>query len=500
MTRKTAIVIGSGMGGLTSAVLLGMAGYDVTVHEQHFRPGGLLHRFFREGASYDTGFHYCGGIQGDDILGACLRHLGVFDEITFQELNPDGFDKLVFPGFEFDVPVGWARYRDALVDAFPHEQVGIDALFADMDAAIDEYGLYRFKVEVDVTAFLKWEGLPLLDAIKRHIRDPKLIAVLCGQGVLYGVSPDKAPFGLHSVILHHFVRGAHRIDGGGDRLAKVMVRRIKDLGGTVKLKSRVDQVLVEDRKAVGVRLESGEEQRADFVVSNMHPRVLLDHLPDKAVRKAYRSRVLDQRVGIAHVGVYVQLSDRATCIGNGNVYRHMSLDPVESFDPVRDRCPFYFATAPNESNHQLGKRRHDVVLMLASLPWEDVQPWAGTTVKDRPQAYNDMKQRTQDVCVDALLSDYPELRDKIVRIESSTGLSTQHYTTSPDGAMYGHYHSVAQMGKYRPSQVIRIRNFLQVGQGVFTPGVLGATLSAYYGCGLYLGMDRLLDELKAQRT
>ncbi|MCP4809582.1 MAG: NAD(P)/FAD-dependent oxidoreductase [Proteobacteria bacterium] len=499
MTKKTAIVIGSGMGGLTSAVLLGMAGYEVTVHEQHFRPGGLLHRFYREGAAYDTGFHYCGGIGHDDILGACLRHLGVFDEIAFQPLDEDRFDRLVFPDFEFQVPVGWARYRQALVDAFPHEQAGIDALLADMMLAIDEYGLYRFKVDVNVPAFLRWEGTALLDLIKTHVRDPKLIAVLCGQGVLYGVSPDKAPFGLHSVILHHFVRGAYRIDGGGDRLAKVMVQRIKSLGGTVKLKSRVSQVVVEDRKAVGVLLDSGEEQRADFVVSNMHPRVLLDHLPPGAVRKAYRSRVLDQRVGIAHIGVYVQLDGRADCIGNSNIYRHMSLDPVQSFDPVDDHCPFYFATAPNEAHVGVGKRRHDIVLMLATLPWERVSEWDGSPVKNRPEAYEAVKQRTQDLCVDQLMRDFPSLRGKVTRLESSTGLSTRHYTESPQGAMYGHYHSVAQMGRYRPSQVIRIRNFLQVGQGVFTPGVLGATLSAYYGCGLYLGQDRLLAELKASR-
>ena len=483
------------MGGLSTAVLLGMNGYDVTVHEQHFRPGGLLHRFYRQGAPYDTGFHYCGGVTPQDILGACLRHLGVYDDLSFQPLDPDGFDKLVFNDFEFDVPVGWDRYRQALVDAFPHEQAGIDSLLAEMLAAIDEYGLYVFKVDVNVPAFLRFEGTALLDAIRRHVRDPALIAVLCGQGVLYGVQPDLAPFGLHSVIIHHFVRGAHRIDGGGDRLAKVMVKRVKELGGTVKLKSRVEEILVEDRTAVGVRLASGEEQRADFVVSNMHPRVLLDHLPEKAVRKAYKSRVRGQRVGIAHIGVYLHLDGPAERIGNANIYRHMSLDPVASFDPVDDRCPFYFATAPNEGGQR--KNGHDVVLMLASLPWDRVKPWLGTTVKERPQAYQDVKTKAQDLCVEALLADYPELRERIVRVESSTGLSTQHYTTSPDGAMYGHYHSVDQMGKYRPSQVIRVKNFLQVGQGVFTPGVLGATLSAYYGCGLYLGMDRLLAELKA---
>ena len=499
MAPKHAIVVGSGMGGLTSAVLLAMHGWTVEVHEQHFRPGGLLHRFFREGAPYDTGFHYCGGVEHQDILGRCFKHLGVLDEIDFQPLDPDGFDRIWVEDFEFRVPVGWDRYRDRLVAAFPHERAGIDALFRDMLAAIDEYGLYVFKTEVNVTEFLRWEGTALTDCIHRHIRDPMLVAVLCGQGVLYGVRPGQAPFGLHSVIMHHFVRGAHRVKGGGDRLAKVMVKRIKELGGTLRLRSRVEEILVEDRVAKGVRLASGEERRGDLVVSNMHPRVLLDHLPPGAVRKAYRSRVLDQRVGIAHLGVYCQVDGPSPSIGNANVYRHYSVDPERSHDPMRPdaRPPFYFATAPNAALDVDARKKHDVVLMLLAPDWDDVVRWKGTKTRERGPEYEAFKKAVQDRAVEALLSDFPELQGRLQRVESSTGLTTQHYTETPRGAMYGHYHSVDQMGKYRPSQVIRIRNFFQVGQGVFTPGVLGATLSGYYGCGFWLGLDQLLAELEA---
>jgi all-trans-retinol 13,14-reductase len=496
-TRKSAIVIGAGMGGLTSAVLLASHGYDVTVHEQHFRPGGLLHRFFREGSAYDTGFHYCGGVEHQDILGRCLRHLGVFDGIEFQDLDPDGFDRLVYPGFEFRVPVGLDNYRQRLKETFPHEADGIDLFIGDMLSAIQEYGLYVYRTDVNVVEFLRWEGLSLEQAIDRRLKDPAIKAVLTGQCVLYGVPAHDAPFGLHSVIMHHFLRGAHRVVGGGDRLAKVMVQRIKQLGGSVHLRSEVTQLLVEDRVAVGVRLASGEEQRADLVISNLNPRVMLDLLPPNAVRKAYRSRVLGQKPGLAHLGAYLQLDGPVPEIGNSNIYRHAALEPARSFDPITsEHCPFYFATAPGEG-YGLSRRGHNVVLMLTSLPWDQVQPWVGTTTGQRPEAYQVFKQALLERQVEALCADFPAIRERIVRIEGSTGLTTSHYTRSPRGAMYGHYHSVDQMGKYRPSQVLRIRNFVQVGQGVFTPGVLGATLSAYYGCGFHLGLDRLLDELNA---
>jgi phytoene dehydrogenase-like protein len=278
-----------------------------------------------------------------------------------------------------------------------------------------------------------------------------------------------------------------------------MVNRIAELGGTVRLRSRVREIIVEDKVAKGVLLDSGEVQRADLVISNMHPRVLLDHLPQGSVRRAYRNRVLGQRVGIAHLGVYMQIDGTAETIGNANIYRHFSLDPERSHDAmtVDGPLPFYFATAPNEAYEAEERRRHDVVLMLLALTWKDVARWHGTRTGQRGADYDAFKAALQQRAVDALLGDHPSLAGRVLRVESSTGLTTQHYTATPEGAMYGHYHSVDQMGKYRPSQVIRVRNLVQVGQGVFTPGVLGATLSAYYGCGFHLGLENLLAELEA---
>ena len=68
------VVIGSGAGGLAAAVLLGQRGWKVTVLEQHYRPGGCLHRFFRGGVPFDTGFHYVGSAAPHQSFGRVLRH------------------------------------------------------------------------------------------------------------------------------------------------------------------------------------------------------------------------------------------------------------------------------------------------------------------------------------------------------------------------------------------------------------------------------------------
>src|SRR5690606_38105910 len=106
--------------------------------------------------------------------------------------------------------------------------------------------------------------------------DPLARGVLAGQNTLYGVPSHEAPFGLHALVLHHFLRGAHRIEGGGDRLAMRLVSRLRAMGGRIRFRAEVTRIAVEDRAVTGVELASGERIEADTVVYNAHPRLLLE--------------------------------------------------------------------------------------------------------------------------------------------------------------------------------------------------------------------------------
>ncbi len=495
----TCAVIGAGMSGLVSAVLMALHGYKVDVYEQHHKPGGLLHRFTRVGVPYETGFHYCGSIRHQDILGRCLAHLGVLDRVDWVPMDPDGFDRIILPDMEFRVPVGVEAYHQRLKETFPAEAAGIDGYMADLLEAVRHYGLYCFEDTIDTEAFIHWEGLSLDAVLERHVSDPRLRAVLAAQSSLYGVHTHEAPFGLHAVIMHHFLSGAYRARGGGDALTGALVERLRELGGELHLKDEVTELLVDaKRRVTGVRLASGERRSAELVFSSLHPRLLFDLIPEEGVvRKAYRSRILDQRLGLAHFGVYAQLDREPHEIGEANIYRMSTNDPACILRDIRPgHVPFYFAAAPPPSTGRDGRPCH-TLLLSAALSWKNVEPWLHTRQGKRPPAYREMKAELERTVLDAVMDDFPSLRDHVLRRESSTALSTWRYTRSPQGAMYGHYHSIDQMGRYRLPQIIRIHNFVQVGQGVFTPGILGTTLSAYYGCGYHLGLARLVQELEA---
>ncbi len=485
------------MGGLTAARLLQKRGYRVTVLEQHYRPGGLLHRFFRKEGAFDTGFHYCGGVGEGQPLGQALRHLGVFDALHFSPLDPDGFDVLRFPDLEFRVPATWEAYTQRMVEQFPHDAEGLCALLGRMRSTVDAYGLYRFQATRDPSLIVEAEAVSLEQVAREHVRDHRARAALSGHAVLYGVPPREAPFGQHALILDHFLSGPNALIGGGDKLGLTLSRAIRAAGGQVRLRTPATAIEVED--GVCHAVWAGEERiEADVVVSNLHPRLTLALLSETATRKAYRTRVSQTRVGFAHFGVYLTVAGRAPSLGRSNFYGHPSWDIDESFREIRpDGSGLYFACAPSE-HHGAPYPDTGRILMMFPMRWEQVAHWAGSAPDARPAAYLELKQALQERAIERLVTDHPDLRGRVLTAESSTPLSTEQFTRSPEGAIYGHYHSVDQMGRYRPASNVRIRNLSLVGQGVFSPGVLGATLSAYYALGSMFGdLPRLLAELRS---
>src|SRR5580692_166265 len=130
-----AIVIGSGMGGLTAAALLSKyASRKVLVLERHYTAGGYTHSFRRPGYSWDVGVHYVGDLQDP---ASPLRT--AFDNLTGGKLEwasmPDVYDRILMDGRTFEFPTGLERLRARLKDDFPSEAAAIDGYLAAVQSA-----------------------------------------------------------------------------------------------------------------------------------------------------------------------------------------------------------------------------------------------------------------------------------------------------------------------------------------------------------------------------
>jgi phytoene desaturase len=299
---QTAIVIGSGIGGLSMALRLQSMGLNTTVVERLDKPGGRAYVRQRDGFTWDMGPtvltvpHFIEELFALEPDDAMLDRPDFPEEVLEAERVREGisggpatsryvdlvpilpFYRIYFDdGTYFDYDGDPESTRRQIEAIEPADLDGYERFHADARAIFErgflELGYTHFG---DVATMLKVvPDLLRLDAVRnlfrftsKYFRSDKLRQVFSFETLLVGGNPLKVP-AIYAMI--HFVEktwGIHFARGGTGALVNGFVRKLQDLGGTLRCHAGVDQILVEDGAAVGVRLENGEELRADVVVSN----------------------------------------------------------------------------------------------------------------------------------------------------------------------------------------------------------------------------------------
>jgi len=301
-TPQTALVIGSGFGGLAMALRLQSLGLQTTVVERLDKPGGRAYVRQRDGFTWDMGptvltvphfIEELFALQPDDAM---LDRPDFSDEVLHAERVREGdsggpatreyvhiqpilpFYRIYFDdGTYFDYDGDPASTRRQIEAIEPADLEGYERFHADAKAIFErgflELGYTHFG---DMWSMLKVApDLLKLDAVRslfsftsRYFRSDKLRQVFSFETLLVGGNPLKVP-AIYAMI--HFVEktwGIHFARGGTGALVNGFVRKLEDLGGELRCNAGVERILVEGGQARGVRLEDGTELHADIVVSN----------------------------------------------------------------------------------------------------------------------------------------------------------------------------------------------------------------------------------------
>lgn len=481
------VVIGAGVAGMTTALLLAKRGERVVLVEAAPRCAPLIRGFSRDGVAFDTGFHYAGGLGEGEPLDRFLRHLGVRDSL---EVIPcaAAYDRCrIDAGFEFAFPQGEAALQTALTQVFPAGRDSVARYLARVREAWNAFPFMNLEAPLDaVGAFDTLDGPSLATVLAEHDLAPELRALLELHCLLHGVDPDEIPFALHACVAGPYYRSAHGIVGGGAALATAFEAQLGRAGVEVRLGVAASAIDCSDAGAVrAVRLADGSAIPCRSCVATLHPRLLPGLLPAGALRPAYRKRLERLEESAGALVLYVRTRRPMPELQGCNLFLlESAADCARLTGGVPAQRPLYLAGAAAGSAG---------FLLICPLALTEVATWQGSHGGARPESYRRFKDDLVAALRRRLQRQAPELEAEIVSVAAATPLTYRDYVLSPEGSLYGVKHRVGQLN---PQPQTRVAGLWLAGQAVAAPGVLGAMLSGYLACAASGGDETLREELR----
>jgi all-trans-retinol 13,14-reductase len=490
---RDAIVIGSGIGGLSAAAALARKGRAVLLLEQHSQLGGLTQTFRRGEYTFATGVHYVGGVGNspgpEGQFGRLLRRYAG-DDLCFAPVGSP-YDIVRLPGFEFPVEAPLAAYRARLEAEFPADRAAIDAYFAACsDAERASVALFgALALPAPFGAALRWLnagrvrralGPSAADAVRR-VHDPRLAAVLTSRWGDYGVPPERAPFAVHALVTGSYYGGAYYPVGGPARIAETFARSIRADGGELRTDSRVAEIRLEDGRAAGVRLEDGETIDATCVISAMGAHNTMAALPNDAA-PAWRESLAAFGASLSYIALYLGFHGdiRAGGATAANVWVYESEEIGRVWErPADEDAPSIFVSFPSlKDPAHVDPKRHTAEV-VALCRWDPFAAWTGSSPGRRPEEYEAAKAWITESLLAQFKRHFPKLGPLVDFHELSTPLSQASFVGADRGAMYG----IEMSAQRLKSSVLRARTpvpgLYLAGQDAASMGIQGAFMGGF---------------------
>lgn len=505
--RIDAIVIGSGIGGLACAAALARFGKAVLVLEQQHAAGGLTQSFSRYGFRWDVGLHYLGEMgQGGEARPIIDLLSG--GAIAFQPLG-EVYDIVHFPD---DVTVRFARPKDALKlelkSKFADSATEIDAYFAAVAEAV--HAAKAVFMQRALSGFLgevhelwhkrevhKWWGRSIAEVFDGIVSDTRLRAVLLAQmGDHGGMKAGQTSFGIHAVVMNHYLNGAWYPVGGAGVFAQTLLPVIEQAGGAIRLDSKVRALQIEGGAATGVQLEDGTVLHAPVVFSDIGARNTVGLLPEALLQTAWAKKILSLQPSVCHVTLYLGLKGDIRAHGasasnhwfhdnwntDSGVWQGMvpEAEANEGAERVSERktAPMLFVSFPSlkDPAYAPGDHQRHTAEVVAMIDWERFSQWRTSKLQDRPEAYTEFKANLERNMLAQFVRHFPGLAPMVSYHEMSTPLTMQAYTGAQQGASYGLEVSPRRFLSDALNVRTPISGLFLAGQDVTSPGVVGAMM------------------------
>lgn len=471
--RRNVVIVGGGIAGLCTAVYAQKCGYDAEVLEMHSMPGGLAMSWNRGQYTFETCLHWLLGSKPGGEMNA--QWLEVVDLSALRFVDPVEFTRIVTEsGESLRIYADIDRLEAEFLKRAPQDKAQI----LRFTHAVRRLG--KFRLPDPSSGLLENGGALLHDATCMHLlhklsnisgkdygeqfSDPLIRAFFAG-GEMGKLSAIALVF---SLAWMNAGNAGYAI-GGAQAIIRGIATKLTELGGRVRCGAKVRRVLVEQNRAVGVELVSGEVIYADWVVSAADGHATIHNLlggkyRDPLLEKFYQSSETFPSYAQVSLGVAMDLREQPSLltllldapfkVDKGTYLNQVGIRFFH-FDPT-------FAPA--------GK-----TAVTCFLPTRNCEFWSDLQTKDLPR-YCAEKRRLSESVIGLLEKKIPEIRSAIEVVDVSTPATVIRYTGNWKGSMEGWLLTPGMGFKPLRNTLPGLANFIMVGQWVMPGGGLPSGL------------------------
>lgn len=494
------VIIGSGLGGLECGYILADEGYSVCVLEKNHQLGGNLQVFSREKVAFDTGVHYIGGLEEGQNLHQMFKYFGLMDKLKLVKMDSK-FDRITFNGDpqEYYHAQGYDAFAKSLIEQFPDEEAVILKYCNTVKEICGHFPLYNLEYSQESYLEDKVLGIGIKEYLEDLTENEKLRAVLGGSNLLYAGIADKTPLYVHALIVNTYIESSYRCIDGGAQIAKHLAKSIREKGGEVLKRTEVVSFDYENNNISCAVTEDGKRFYGKTFISNIHPQDTLRMVEEHRMRKAYINRIQSLENSVSAFILNIVCKPETFEYLNYNYYHHKTLDVWRGVDEDNSTWPstYMFSTPAHGENQKYAKG----IIVLAYMKYSEVKEWEKTlktVVKpsERGEAYEQFKKEKVEVVLKEVEKKFPNIRECIQSVYSSTPLTYRDYIGNSDGSIYGVVKDFKAPLKTFMTPKTKIPNLYLTGQNINLHGILGVSISSLVTCSEFVDKKYLLEKIR----
>ncbi|MDP8257452.1 MAG: FAD-dependent oxidoreductase [Candidatus Alcyoniella australis] len=488
------VVIGAGGGGVAAAAALALAGMDVVLIEKHYKVGGYMTTFQRDGYTFEASLHAMSGLGEGGSTRAMFEDLDIMHRINPILCDPTY--RAVFPGVDVLVPGDIWEYRKLLIESYPDEEDGIVELFEDMrrcSRALQELMALGdgvtieeiFKLVNDLPYainLLRYMDMPLAEMVGQYINDPELVGLFEQLVTYIGLGPSELQ-ALYFVTMWggYHLEGFYYFEGGSATITEGLAQVFLENGGSLRLNTTATKIVIQDGRAVQVQTADDACYNTRYVVSNANAwSTLLGMVGEEYLPADYVQKLKGMTLGVATLQVFMGVDYDYNDLFQGShelmVNESNDMDVNFQYSSSGDlENTFFIISNYSKVDPGFAPEGKSSISLTTYLPYDIDQRWG---FDEGYEEYLEYRENVAQVLIARAEEYLPGLSEHIEVLEIGTPVTNELFSFNPAGTILGWANTVDQGTLRRLQQQTPIENLYLAGAYTFPGGGQSAVLSS----------------------